>query len=118
MYMSERVDRDYLTDIHEAIMRITKYTTGMTYQEFIVDTKTQDAVVRNLEIIGEAAKNLSNALRKYYPEVPWKSMTGTRDRLIHNYFGVNLDIVWQIAVNELFKVGGLIENILHKEGLK
>ena len=99
--MSERTDVDFLTDIQEAISRITKYTTGITYKDFLADTKTQDAVIRNLEIIGEATKNLSGDLRELYTDVPWKGMAGIRDRLIHDYFGVNLDIVWQVGVEEL-----------------
>jgi uncharacterized protein with HEPN domain len=70
----------------------------------VKDTKTQDAVIRNLEILGEATKNLSEELRNAHTNVPWKSMAGARDRLIHHYFGVNLDIVWQIVSTELSRV--------------
>ena len=66
------------------------YTDAMTYDRFLADTKTQDAVIRNLEIIGEATKSLSTRLQEKYPEVPWKGMAGARDKLIHHYFGVNL----------------------------
>jgi uncharacterized protein with HEPN domain len=113
--MSEREDKDFLTDIQEAIHRISKYTEGMTYPAFLADTKTQDAVIRNIEIIGEATKKLSNKIRKRYPNVPWKNMAGVRDRLIHDYFGVNLDIVWQIGSDELPKVSVAIEKILNEE---
>jgi uncharacterized protein with HEPN domain len=113
--MSEREDKDFLTDIQEAIRRISKYTEGMTYPAFLGDTKTQDAVIRNIEIIGEATKNLSDKIRKRYPHVPWKNMAGVRDRLIHDYFGVNLDIVWQIGSDELPKVSVAIEKILNEE---
>jgi len=113
--MSERTDSDFLSDIQEAIRRVVEYTAGMTYQAFLEDTKTQDAVVRNLEIIGEATKSLSKNLRERYPKVPWKSMAGVRDRLIHHYFGVNLDIVWQIVVGELPKVASQLEEILREE---
>lgn len=102
--MSERTDEDFISDIREALQRSTTYVAGMTYAEFVVDTKTQDAVIRNLEILGEATKNLSQERRAKYPAVPWRSMAGARDRLIHNYFGVNLDIVWQIVTVELPKV--------------
>ena len=114
--MSERTDRDFLSDIQEAIRRIAEYTVGMTYRAFLEDTKTQDAVVRNLEIIGEATKNLARNLRERYPDAPWKSMAGVRDRLIHHYFGVNLDIVWQIVVDELPKVALQLEEILSEKG--
>ena len=75
------------------------------------DMKTQDAVIRNLEIIGEATKNLSAELRAKYPDLPWKGMAGVRDRLIHDYFGVNLDIVWQIVTAELPEVVVKVEAI-------
>lgn len=108
--MSKRNDRDLLIDIREAINRITTYVTGETYFSFVADTKTQDAVIRNLEILGEATKNLSESLRSQFPHVPWKSMAGVRDRLIHHYFGVNLDIVWQIATIELPQVASQLQN--------
>jgi len=109
--MSERTDQEFLSDIREAIQRISTYLTGIDYEIFVKDTKTQDAVIRNMEILGEAAKNLSEDFRVAHPDVPWKSMAGTRDRLIHHYFGVNLDIVWQIVSTELSKVNEKILNI-------
>ena len=99
--MSNRTDTELLYDIQEALRRIKAYTHEMTYKEFIVDTRTQDAVIRNLEIIGEASKKLSAALRNGHPDVPWKKMAGTRDRLIHDYIGVDIEIVWQIVIAEL-----------------
>lgn len=71
---------------------------------FFKDIKTQDAVVRNIDIIGEATKNLSKEIRNGHPEIPWKNVAGMRDRLIHQYFGVNLDIVWDVAHEELPKL--------------
>ncbi|MBM3334578.1 DUF86 domain-containing protein [Candidatus Sumerlaeota bacterium] len=99
--MSERTDRDFLDDIEQAAQRIKAYLAGITYESFSADTKTQDAIIRNLEIAGEATKNLSEKLRAQYPHISWKQMAGVRDRLIHHYFGVNLDIVWQIAADEI-----------------
>ncbi len=99
--MSERTDRDFLEHIREAAERASSYTEKMTSEEFLGDTKTQDAVIRNIEIIGEATKNLSDDLRDRHPEIPWKGLAGMRDRLIHQYFGVNLDIVWSVAKDEL-----------------
>jgi uncharacterized protein with HEPN domain len=84
----------------------------MMYEQFLADAKTQDAVVRNLEIIGEATRHVSEALRAKYTDIPWKSMAGIRDRLIHHYFGVNFDIVWQIITAELPKVASQLKNIL------
>src|SRR5216683_7873644 len=98
--MSERTDSDFARDMEEAIRRISAYTNGLTYETFLLDTKTQDAIVRNLEIIGEAAKQISAELRAQHAAIPWKSMAGLRDRLIHDYFGVNLDIVSEIISND------------------
>jgi uncharacterized protein with HEPN domain len=95
--MSERTDRDLLDDILICLGKIRNYVSGLNYDAFVNDSKTQDAVIRNIEIIGEASKKISLELKEKYPNIPWKMITGTRDRLIHGYFGVNVDIVWEIA---------------------
>ena len=102
--MSRRTDTELVDDILGAAQRVMTYVSGMSYDTFVADTKTQDAVIRNIEIIGEAAKNLSQSARAKLPEVPWRQMAGSRDRLIHDYSGVNIDIVWQIAHVELPRV--------------
>jgi uncharacterized protein with HEPN domain len=107
--MSVRPDSAYLADIQEAIRRIGGYTADMSYEQFRKDIRTQDAVMRNLEIIGEATKNISASFRKKHSDIPWKQMTALRDRLIHHYFGVNLDIVWGIITKELPGVVNHIE---------
>ena len=99
--MSERGNAEFLNDICESIRRIVIYTSGMDYEAFLEDTKTQDAVVRNLEVLGEAAKNISGALKVKYPKLPWKDLAGVRDKLIHHYFGVNLEVVWYIITDDL-----------------
>jgi uncharacterized protein with HEPN domain len=99
--------------MREAVQRIALYTAGMTYETFLSDTKKQDAVVRNLEILGEAAKNISAELQTKHTAIPWKGIAGTRDRLIHNYFGVNLDIVWEIITIDLPVLTKQIEDILN-----
>jgi len=99
--MSKREDAVVIQDIKEAIKRIMSYTVNMEYADFLQDYKTQDAVVRNIEILGEAVKLLSDEKKRNYPHVPWKDIAGTRDKLIHDYFGVNIDIVWDIAKNEI-----------------
>lgn len=88
--MSNRADRDLLGDILEALRRARSYTAGQSYEQFLADTKTQDAIIRTLEILGEATMGLSPGLRESHPEIPWKSMAGIRDKLIHDYFGVNI----------------------------
>lgn len=106
--MSKRRIPDTLADILEVCQRILEYTKGMEYEHFKEDFKTQDAVIRNLEIIGEAAKNIPEDFRLEHTSIPWKSMAGTRDRLIHDYFGINLEIVWDITK---FELQHLIEEI-------
>jgi uncharacterized protein with HEPN domain len=112
--MSERSDLEHLEDVLEAARRAIAYCAGMTYDAFAEDTRTQDAVVRNMEILGEAAKCLSETARKESPSVPWKSIAGMRDRLIHNYFGVNWDIVWGVVTNDLPRLMADVETLLAK----
>jgi uncharacterized protein with HEPN domain len=109
--MSARGDAAFLADIREVIRRIDSYVADLTYDAYLVDTKTQDAVVRNLEIIGEAVKNVSQELKWNYPNIPWKELAGLRDKLIHHYFGVNFDIVWNIITEELPDIYEQLETI-------
>lgn len=109
--MSKRGDSELLLDIKEAIRRISDYTGELDYDEFLGEEKTQDAVIRNLEIIGEASKNLSLAIKNKCDNIPWKEMAGLRDRLIHQYFGVNIDTVWKIIRQELPGLLAKIKNI-------
>ena len=113
--MSERTDKDFLCDISEAVKRTTFYVDNVTYEKFLDDIKTQDAVVRNIEIIGEAVKNISKKIKDKYVIIPWKSLTGMRDKLIHHYFGVNIDIVWHVVKEELPKIIFQIDKIIEKE---
>lgn len=109
--MSKRGNIEFLSDIKEAVKRIEQYIKKMNYEDFLNDIKTQDAVVRNLEIIGEATKNISNDFKEKYPRIPWKELAGVRDRLIHHYFGINYDIVWVIVKEELPEIISQIEEI-------
>ena len=93
--------RILLGDILESITRIEEYTHGMDREGFFKDTQVQDAVIRRLEIIGEATKNIPDSFRDKYPDVPWRQMAGMRDVLIHGYFGVKLERVWQVVKKEL-----------------
>lgn len=93
-------DLVYLHHIADAIADIDKYTAGGK-QEFFATKMIQDAVIRNLEIIGEAVKNITPATREQYPDIPWKQIAGLRDILIHQYFGVDLDTIWLVVENRL-----------------
>jgi len=93
--------RVYLDDILESIEKIEKYTKDISYKEFIQNTLLIDGVTRNLGIIGEAVKNLPLELRKKYPIVEWKKIAGLRDIIIHEYSGINLEIIWDIVVNKI-----------------
>jgi len=109
--MSKRSDENLIQDIKECISRIISYTEDMEFSDFVNDFKTQDAVIRNIEIIGEAVKFLSGILKNNYSDIPWSDIAGTRDKLIHDYFGVNIDIVWSIAKEEIPKLKEQIEKI-------
>ena len=91
----------YLGDIQESCEKILRFTKGMTYKEFIHDDLHFDAVLRNLEIIGEAVKNISEETRITYPDVKWRKIAGFRDIVAHEYFGVNEETVWDIVENEI-----------------
>ncbi|HOW53723.1 MAG TPA: DUF86 domain-containing protein [Syntrophorhabdaceae bacterium] len=99
--MSKRDDTELLQDILECASRIVTYIDNIDYETFRHDLKTQDAVIRNLEIIGEAVKLVSGQTKKNHMDVPWKEIAGTRDKLIHDYFGVNIDVVWNVIKDDL-----------------
>ena len=91
----------YLADILEAIEKIRRYTGGMSFEDFSSDDRTVDAVVRNLEVIGEAAKQVPADLRSRAPKIEWRKVGAFRDMLIHEYFGVDLEILWDVVQTKL-----------------
>lgn len=99
--MGKRGDAELTQDILEAANRIDRYIAGLSYEKFRADTKTQDAVVRNLEILGEAAKGLSDDFMQTHAAFEWRDVARMRDRLIHHYFGVNLDIVGDVITHHV-----------------
>jgi uncharacterized protein with HEPN domain len=105
----------YLDDILIAINRIAEYIDELVFIDFKRDYKTVDAVIRNFEIIGEAAKNLPKDFKEKYPEVPWEEMYLLRNKVSHEYFGIDYEIIWDVAINYLPENKSQIENILDKE---
>jgi uncharacterized protein with HEPN domain len=91
----------YLADIEESCRLILQYTGGMTADQFRADRKTVDAVLRNLEVIGEAVKHLPASSRAQRADMDWRRIAGFRDILIHAYFGVDLDIIWDVVTNKI-----------------
>jgi len=94
-------DIDYLQDILDSIEKIRKFIQDFNYTEFEKDDKTLYAVIRAIEIIGEAIKKIPNKIRNSYPNVPWREMAGMRDKLIHDYLGLNTEVVWETATNDI-----------------
>lgn len=103
---------DYIQDIVEAMNAATEFVNNMAYDEFVEDTKTIYAVVRAIEIIGEAVKNIPEEVRKKYPEIPWKNMAGMRDKVIHEYFGIRLERVWETVKRDIPNLKPLFEKML------
>ena len=110
--MSKRDVKLYVKDILEAIKAIEKFVEGMDFESFKEDDKTSSAVIRKFEIIGEATKNIPQSIKEKYPPIPWKEMAGFRDKLIHFYFGIKYDIVWDTIKLRLPELRNNIERIL------
>ncbi len=103
---------DFIEDIRTAAAKARAFVAGMDYQAFAADDKTAFAVVRALEIVGEAAKRVPQEVRDRGPAIPWRSMTGIRDKLIHDYVSVNLEIVWKTVREDLPPLGPLVDQLL------
>jgi len=101
-----------LRDILDAAEAIESFVEGMNYEEFVSNDLVMSAVIRKLEIIGEVAKNVPNEIKQKFSEVPWKEMAGMRDRLIHFYFGVKYELVWQTIKRDIPEVKSAIREIL------
>jgi len=102
----------YIKDILDCIERVEEFVGDMNFDEFLVDDKTSSAVVRKLEIIGEATKNIPKSITQEYEEIPWKEMVRMRDKIIHFYFGVDYEIVWNVIKERLPQIKPTIRRIL------
>ena len=105
---------DYIQDILEAINNAIQFVNDMTYDEFVQDKKTVYAVVRAIEIIGEAVKNIPKDFRNKYTDIPWRDMAGMRNKLIHEYFGVKIERVWETVKRDIPNLKPLFEKILNE----
>jgi uncharacterized protein with HEPN domain len=102
----------YLQDILEAMLALEMFVEGMSFEEFKEDDKTTSAVIRKFEIIGEASKQIPDEFRVKYPQIPWKEMSGMRDRLIHFYFGIKYELVWHTIKDVIPVVKPAVQEML------
>lgn len=103
---------DYLNDILDSIISIKEFLIGINYGSFCKDKKTQYAVIRALEIIGEASKKVPMEVRNMYPDIPWRLISGMRDKLIHDYFGVDTEVVWNTASVKISSLEDEVKRII------
>lgn len=111
-----RSDKLYLEDIQKSMERIAEYITGYDFNEFKKDYRTVDAVIRNFEIIGEASRSLSDNLKINNPDIPWNEMYYLRNRVSHEYFGIDYKIIWDIAKNYLPDNKVIVDQIIEQYG--
>ncbi|MEM6838755.1 MAG: DUF86 domain-containing protein [Cyanobacteria bacterium P01_C01_bin.120] len=111
--MTPRQIEDYLQDMLDAISAAQQFTAGMSFEAFEADQKTIFAVTRAIEIVGEATKSISPELRENYSQIPWKSIAGMRDKVIHQYFGVNLQVLWDTVQQDLPTLQPIITQMLN-----
>jgi uncharacterized protein with HEPN domain len=110
--MSKRSAELLLEDILESIQKIQKFTKGMSFDKFINDDKTVDAVIRNFEIIGEASNRLSEEFKEKHEEIDWSRIKGFRNRIVHDYFGIDHSIVWKITKGYIPELTKAVQRII------
>ncbi len=111
----KRIVRDYLEDILNECTYLIERSRTVTYREFLYNEDLKRAFVRSLEVIGEASKKVSGYIGKEYPDINWRDVAGMRDKLIHDYFGVDYEVVWKTIVEDVPLLQSKIKNILEKE---
>ncbi len=107
-----RTYKDYFVDMYESAVKVEIFVKGISFQEFSKDDKTQFAVIRALEIIGEASKRIPKSLKNNYTNIQWKEIAGMRDVLIHDYFGVDLKVVWKTATIDILPLKKELKSII------
>ena len=112
MIERDRIIIDYLNDIFESIVNIKTFIKDIDYSIFQKDIKTQYAVIRALEIIGEASKKIPKEIKVNYPWIPWRFMAKMRDKLIHDYFGIDTEVVWNTAIEDILKLEEEIKQLI------
>jgi len=113
--MNKRKPDVYLQDILESIQQIEEYLDGVNENEFYQNSEKQDAVLRRLEIIGEAVKHISDDIRNEYDQIPWRKIAGMRDIIIHEYFGVTLSMIWVVTQRDLPDLKSKIKDIINDQ---
>lgn len=108
----------YAHHILDSILRMEDYLQGSEYEDFIENTLLQAGVIREIEVIGEATKRLSDDIRKKYPDIPWRRMAGMRDKLIHDYMGIDVDAVWETVEKDIPHLKIAIQKVIEQEGPK
>ena len=113
--MKNRNSRVFLSDMLEVVNKILTYTKGFSYEDFDRDSKTFDAVIRNFAVMGEAANKINDGIKERYEKIPWKEMTGIRNIIIHEYFGIDKDIIWKTVQDILPELKVELESLYKEE---
>lgn len=116
--LSHREYKDYISDIASAVEKVEKFVKGFTLKDFKKDEKTIFAVTRALEIIGEAVGKIPTSVKKQHKEIPWKHMSGMRNKLIHEYFGVNVKVVWKTVKEDMPVLKNKMSEVLDELKIK
>jgi uncharacterized protein with HEPN domain len=104
-------DKAYIKHMLSCIEKILKFTRGLNFDEFAINELVQDAVIRNIEVIGEASKHVSNHLKQTYFDIPWKEISGMRNKLIHDYMGVDIEVVWKTVKTDITQLRKMLRKI-------